>query len=60
MLFADNFVGSIVHLPARKTSFAVISRAPLAQLEASKKRKGWSFKWLSSFENDFNYDSWLD
>jgi predicted dithiol-disulfide oxidoreductase (DUF899 family) len=54
--FADNFVGSLIHLGARDTSFAVISRAPLAKIEAFKKRMGWSFPWFSSFGNDFNYD----
>lgn len=54
--FADNFVGSLVHLTARDTSFAVISRAPLSKIEGFKKRMGWSFPWLSSFGNDFNYD----
>jgi predicted dithiol-disulfide oxidoreductase (DUF899 family) len=34
----------------------VISRAPLAKLEAFRKRMGWRFKWLSSFGGDFNYD----
>jgi len=34
----------------------VVSRAPLAQIEAFKKRMGWRFKWVSSFGNDFNYD----
>jgi len=53
---ADNFVGILVHLTARDTSFAVVSRAPLAKIEAFKKRMGWSFPWLSSFGNDFNYD----
>jgi len=53
---ADNFVGILVHLAARDTSFAVVSRAPLAKIEAFKKRMGWSFPWLSSFGNDFNYD----
>jgi predicted dithiol-disulfide oxidoreductase (DUF899 family) len=53
--FADNFVGSLVHLGARDTSFAVISRAPLSKIEAFKRRMGWSFPWLSSFGNDFNY-----
>ena len=33
-----------------------ISRAPLPKLEAFKRRMGWSFKWLSSGENSFNYD----
>jgi predicted dithiol-disulfide oxidoreductase (DUF899 family) len=54
--FADNFNGAIVHLGARDTAVAVISRAPLAKIEAFKKRMGWSFPWLSSFTNDFNYD----
>ena len=54
--FADNFVGSLVHLGARDTSFAVISRAPLSKIEAFKRRMGWGFPWLSSFGNDFNYD----
>ena len=53
---ADNFVGSPVHLAARDTSFAVISRAPIAKIERFKKRMGWSFPWLSSFGTDFNYD----
>ena len=54
--FADNFEGSVVHLGARDTAVAVISRAPLAKIEAFKKRMGWSFPWLSSLANDFNYD----
>jgi len=54
--FADNFVGSLVHLAARNTSFAVISRVPLSKIEKFKKRMGWNFPWLSSFGNDFNYD----
>ena len=53
---ADNFAGALVHLAARDTSFAVISRAPLAKIEPFKKRMGWDFPWLSSFGTDFNYD----
>jgi predicted dithiol-disulfide oxidoreductase (DUF899 family) len=53
---ADNFAGALVHLAARGTSFAVISRAPLAKIERFKKRMGWEFPWLSSFGTDFNYD----
>jgi predicted dithiol-disulfide oxidoreductase (DUF899 family) len=33
-----------------------ISRAPLPEIEAFKKRMGWRFKWVSSFGSDFNYD----
>jgi predicted dithiol-disulfide oxidoreductase (DUF899 family) len=52
----DNIAGSLVHLTARDTSFAAISRAPVAKIEAFKSRMQWTFPWLSSFENDFNYD----
>ena len=53
---ADNFAGSLVHLAARDTAFAVISRAPLDKIEPFKKRMGWAFPWLSSFGTDFNDD----
>ncbi len=53
---ADNFAGALVHLNARDTSFAVISRAPLAKIERFRKRMGWEFPWLSSFGTAFNYD----
>jgi predicted dithiol-disulfide oxidoreductase (DUF899 family) len=54
--FADNFTGAILHLAAANTAFAVVSKAPLAKLEAFKKRMGWTFPWVSSFASDFNYD----
>jgi predicted dithiol-disulfide oxidoreductase (DUF899 family) len=54
--FADNIAGSITHLRARDTSFAAISRAPIAKIEAFKSRMGWSFRWLSSRDSDFNVD----
>jgi predicted dithiol-disulfide oxidoreductase (DUF899 family) len=43
-------------LQERNTSFALISRAPLAKLEAYKARHGWAWPWYSSFGSDFNYD----
>jgi predicted dithiol-disulfide oxidoreductase (DUF899 family) len=55
-LLADTFDGASRHLPARDTAFAAVSRAPLAKLEAFKKRMGWGFRWVSSAETDFNYD----
>jgi predicted dithiol-disulfide oxidoreductase (DUF899 family) len=54
--WADNYNGIIVHLNHRDTTLVAISRAPLERLEAYKKRMGWSFKWVSSFGNDFNCD----
>ncbi len=55
-LVADTFEGASLHLLARDVSFVAISRAPLAKIEAFKKRMGWSFAWFSSAETDFNYD----
>lgn len=43
--FADNFDGWLTHLAARDTSFAVVSRAPSAKLEAFKRRMGWGFRY---------------
>ena len=54
--FMDNSEGAIVHLGARDTAFAVVSRAPLAKIESFKRRMGWMFPWFSSFGSDFNYD----
>ncbi len=55
-LLADHFDGAVVHLAQRDVAFVVVSRAPLPQIEAFKRRMGWHFKWVSSFGNDFNYD----
>ncbi len=54
--WADNFNGIIVHLNQRDVTMVAISRAPFAKLDAFRKRMGWSFKWLSSFDSDFNRD----
>jgi predicted dithiol-disulfide oxidoreductase (DUF899 family) len=54
--FMDNSQGAIVHLAARNTAFAVVSRAPVEKIEKFKKRMGWNFRWVSSFGNSFNYD----
>jgi len=54
--WADNFNGIDAHLRQRDVSFLAISRASWPEIEAFKKRMGWTFKWVSSFGNDFNYD----
>ena len=54
--WADNYNGVIPHLNQRDVSLVAISRAPLQKLLAFEKRLGWSFKWVSSEKNDFNYD----
>jgi predicted dithiol-disulfide oxidoreductase (DUF899 family) len=53
---SDHIDGSVVHLAARDVRLAVVSRAPLAQIEGFKKRMGWRFHWVSSNGSDFNYD----
>lgn len=53
---ADGFNGIAVHLDNHDVAFGVVSRAPLAKLQAYKKRMGWSFPWASSFGTDFNAD----
>ncbi len=54
-MFADH-VGPLAHLHARDTSFAMVSRAPLAMLEAYRARMGWDLPWVSSHGSDFNRD----
>jgi predicted dithiol-disulfide oxidoreductase (DUF899 family) len=49
-------IGDLSTLNERNTTFALISRAPLAKLEAYKASKGWKLPWYSSFGSDFNYD----
>jgi len=53
---ADGFDGSVVHLANHDVTLAAVSRAPLAKLQAYKRRMGWSFPWASSSGSDFNYD----
>jgi predicted dithiol-disulfide oxidoreductase (DUF899 family) len=53
---ADHFDGAITHLSQRDVTFVVVSRAPLAEIEAFKQRMGWRFNWVSSFGNEFNFD----
>ena len=53
---ADHFDGANWHLPHRDVALVVVSRAPLSEFGPYKKRMGWRFKWVSSYENDFNFD----
>ena len=54
--WADSFNSLGAHLDHRDTTFVAISRAPLARLDAFKRRMGWSFKWVSSAPSTFNLD----
>src|SRR5206468_420518 len=53
---ADGFNGSVIHLANHDVTLCAVSRAPLAKLQAYKKRMGWTFPWTSSSGNDFNSD----
>jgi predicted dithiol-disulfide oxidoreductase (DUF899 family) len=54
-MFVDQ-IGHLAHLNARDVSFALVSMAPLAKIEAYRKRMGWSIPWVSSAASDFNRD----
>src|SRR6202043_2132246 len=53
---ADGFWGFVVHLANHDVTLSAVSRAPLAKLQAYKRRMGWTFPWASSLGNDFNFD----
>jgi predicted dithiol-disulfide oxidoreductase (DUF899 family) len=53
---ADHIDGALVHLEHHDVTYVAISRAPLPEIEAYKKRMGWRFKWVSSYGGDFNSD----
>jgi len=53
---ADGFNGFVVHLANHDVTLCAVSRAPLAKLQAYKRRMGWTFPWASSFASDFNVD----
>jgi len=55
-LLADHYNPAVVHLNHRDVSMVTVSRAPLEKLLAFRKRMGWTFNWVSSFDNDFNRD----
>ena len=54
--WADGYDGFVVHLAHRDVTMVSVSRAPLANIDAYKHRMGWSFKWVSSLNTDFNAD----
>jgi predicted dithiol-disulfide oxidoreductase (DUF899 family) len=53
---ADGFNGSVVHLENHDVVMMAISQAPIANIQAYKRRMGWSFPWASSLGSDFNFD----
>src|SRR4030088_2121262 len=53
---ADGFNGSVVHLANHDVTLMAVSRAPIAAIQAYKRRMGWTFPWASSLDSGFNYD----
>src|SRR6202163_2238903 len=54
--WADTFDPVIVHINHRDATMIAVSRAAYSKLAAYEKRMGCNFKWVSSHENDFNFD----
>ena len=53
---ADGFNGFAIHLANHDVMLCAVSLAPLAKLQAYKRRMGWTFPWASSLGGDFNFD----
>jgi predicted dithiol-disulfide oxidoreductase (DUF899 family) len=56
---SDHIDGALPHLEHHDVTWTAASRAPLAKIEAYKKRMGWKFPWASVFGTDFNYDYYV-
>jgi predicted dithiol-disulfide oxidoreductase (DUF899 family) len=52
----DHLEGAVVHLASRDVTLVAVSRAPLPEIEAFKRRMGWGLTWVSSYDTDFNRD----
>src|SRR5512132_4261770 len=53
---ADGFNGFAVHLENHDVAMMAVSQAPIAAIQAYKRRMGWTFPWASSLGSDFNFD----
>ena len=52
----ERSAGVLTHLASRDTAFVLVSRAPLAKLQAYAASRGWTVPWYSAAGGDFNYD----
>jgi predicted dithiol-disulfide oxidoreductase (DUF899 family) len=52
----DHIDGANQHLMQHDVTFVAVSRAPLGKIQSYKKRMGWRFPWVSSYDSDFNFD----
>jgi predicted dithiol-disulfide oxidoreductase (DUF899 family) len=55
-LEVDHIEGLLEHLQNHDVTYAAVARAPIQEIEAVRKRMGWRFPWVSSYDSDFNYD----
>jgi predicted dithiol-disulfide oxidoreductase (DUF899 family) len=55
-LITDHMDNLGIHLAQRDARLMLVSHAPLARIEAFKKRMGWKLPWASSSGSDFNFD----
>jgi predicted dithiol-disulfide oxidoreductase (DUF899 family) len=53
---ADGLSGSLVHLNHRDVTLICFSRAPINRLIEYKRRMGWEFPYVSTYESDFAFD----
>jgi predicted dithiol-disulfide oxidoreductase (DUF899 family) len=53
---ADHYNPAVIHLAHRDVALATVSKAPIKKIVEFRKRMGWTFEWVSSFNNDFNRD----
>jgi predicted dithiol-disulfide oxidoreductase (DUF899 family) len=52
----DGLDGSLVHLNHRDVTLLCFSRAPIERLTAYKRRMGWQFPYVSTYNTDFAFD----
>ena len=52
----DHIEGILEHLQNHDVTYAVVARAPIEEIEVVRKRMGWKFRWVSSYQSNFNYD----
>jgi predicted dithiol-disulfide oxidoreductase (DUF899 family) len=52
----DHVESALVHVERHDVKVVAVSRAPLHEIEAFKRRMGWRIDWVSSHGSDFNYD----
>ena len=52
----DHVEGALMHIKHHDVNYVAVARAPIAEIEAFKRRMGWNFEWVSSQNSDFNFD----